>query len=129
MSNHLCHFDLVVSNPSSSQSFYGAMFSAWSFGTPGPNYTLIDPGQDPKGGIRPAYGGTPRIIPMFWVGGVNGVEGAIRRIDSTARSTIPGPVVVQPMSEHPSGLGQYVVIRDPDGIYIGLMESNPPASA
>ncbi len=114
MSNPLCHFELMTTDPEKCQSFYGTVFG-WKFDDGSmPGYTLVDAGQEPTGGIFKA----PDVAP----GPCANVYFQVDDIESTLeRASESGGTIIVEKTEIP-GVGHFGMFTDPEGIAVGIMQ-------
>ncbi len=114
MSNALCHFELMSSNPARCREFYGALFD-WTFDDQSmPNYTLVHTGKEPMGGIFPRPSEAPRACMNVYF--------TVTELDRTlSRAVELGGKVVVPKTPIP-GTGDFAMFTDPEGIAIGIMQ-------
>jgi len=114
MANHLCHFELMTSDPEKCRAFYGAVF-AWQFDDKTmPGYTLVQTGTDPAGGVfKKPDEALPSCINVYF---------QVPDIDATIRkATGLGGKVLVPKTEIPN-TGHFAMFTDPEGIAIGIMQ-------
>lgn len=117
MSNHVCHWDLTVSDMEKAKAFYGQVFD-WKFDeTSMPGYTMIDTGKEPGGGmmVRPPQAPHCSLSTYFLV---DDVEATL------AKAVAAGAKVIVPRTPIP-GVGAFGMFLDPDGIPLGVFESLP----
>ena len=115
MGNPLCHFEFMVSDTKKSQEFYGKIFD-WKFQHDEKmDYTMIDTGQEPGGGIMKK----PDPAPMFALSQYFLVDD----IDETlGKATAAGASPGAPKMEIP-GVGWWAMFIDPDGIPVMIFQS------
>ena len=115
MGNPLCHFEFMVSDVAKSKEFYGKIFD-WKFEHDEKiDYTMIDTGQEPGGGIMKK----PDMAPMFALGQFFLVD-SIDDTLSKAMAAGAGPGV--PKTEIPT-IGWWAMFMDPDGIPVMIFQS------
>jgi len=116
MSNVLCHFELMTNDPKKCKAFYGSVFD-WRFDDESmPGYTLINTGAEPSGGIFPKPDQAPAVCANIYF--------RVDDIDSVlGRATENGAVVVVPKTAIPT-VGDFAMFADPEGIVVGLMQSD-----
>lgn len=114
MANPLIHWELLVSDVARAKAFYGKLFG-WSFEPMGPEYTLIGTGKEPGGGLmqRPPGAPTAALNSYFQVDDIK------RSLHTAVEG---GAKVVVPPTQIPD-VGWYAMFLDPDGIPIGLLQS------
>ena len=114
MANGLCHFEMMSSDPARSREFYGALFD-WSFDDQSlPNYTLIQTGKEPMGGIFPRPPQASRACMNVYF--------TVTNLDRTLSHAVElGAKVIVPKTSIP-GTGEFAMFTDPEGIAIGLMQ-------
>lgn len=116
MANHLCHFELMVSDPEKTKQFYGKVFD-WTFKTDESmqGYTMIDAGKDPGGGMMKKPDTAPHhaLTVYFWVDSID---------DTMAKVSESGGQVIVPKMEIPD-MGWWGLFADPDGIPVGIYEA------
>ncbi len=116
MANPLCHFELMTGDPEKCRAFYGAVFD-WQFDDKTmPGYSLVDTGTEPIGGVfkKPESSLPPCANIYFQVSDIE---------DSLKRATDHGATVLVQKTKIP-GVGHFAMFTDPEGIVIGLMQSN-----
>jgi hypothetical protein len=119
MSNPICHWELMVNDMTTARAFYGRVFD-WKFDTSRPEYTMIDTGSSPGGGLmlRPPAAPTAALNTYF----------AVVDIDATLREVVEaGGTVAVPRTEVPA-VGWFAMFLDPDNIPIGIFQELPPAA-
>jgi hypothetical protein len=98
------------------KEFYGRVFD-WEFETsPGPiEYTTIDTGKEPKGGMmkKPDEAPMPGLMAYFFV---QSVEETLQKVSEAGGKT------VVPKTEIGPDAGSFAVFADPDGIPVGIYE-------
>jgi len=116
MGNPLCHFELSVSDPEKSQAFYENVFD-WKFSHDrSMDYTMINPGGEPMGGMMKK----PDQAPGFSLS----VYFCVDSLDETiAKVQAAGGTVAVPKTEI-QGMGFWALFLDPDGIPVGVYESS-----
>jgi predicted enzyme related to lactoylglutathione lyase len=116
MSNHLCHFEFMVSDSGKAKEFYGKVFD-WSFKTDESmgGYTMIDAGKEPGGGMMNKPDTAPHyaLSVYFWVDSID---------ETMAKVTEAGGQVIVQKMEIP-GMGWWGLFADPDGIPVGIYEA------
>jgi predicted enzyme related to lactoylglutathione lyase len=113
MPNPLIHWELMVSDPERAKAFYTRVFD-WTFTPAGPEYTLINAGSDPGGGLmqRPPGVSGSALNSYF----------RVEDLDRTLRAAVEaGATVVVPRMEV-EGIGWFAMFLDPDQIPIGVMQ-------
>lgn len=116
MGNHLCHFEFMVSDSEKAKQFYGKVFD-WEFKVdPGmANYTMIDAGKEPGGGIMNKPDTAPHhALSVYFC--VDSVE------ETMAKVAEAGGQVIVPKMEIPN-VGWWGLFADRDGIPVGIFES------
>jgi len=118
MSNHIVHWELMVGDLERSKAFYGALFD-WRFDESSfPGYTVIDVGEEGRGGGMMER---PPDAPGFALNTYFGVED----VEATlAKAEAAGAKVVVPKTEIP-GIGFWAMFLDLDGIPMCLFEPAP----
>ena len=115
MGNPLCHFELAVSDVEKSQRFYKTLLG-WEFaGSAMPDYTMIDTGSEPGGGmmeVQPEMPG-PCMTVYFLV---DDIPAVLEKVEQA------GGKVLVPQTPIPD-VGAYAVIGDPDGLTFGIFKS------
>jgi len=113
MANPLMHWELMVEDVERTTAFYQRVFD-WSFGSQGPEYTLISTGGAPGGGLMRR----PPQVPMAALN----VYFEVDDVDKTLREAVEaGANVLVPRTEIPT-VGWFAMFADPDGIPIGVMQ-------
>jgi predicted enzyme related to lactoylglutathione lyase len=114
MANPVWHWELMVNDVAKARGFYGAVFG-WQFDdTRFSDYTLIDTGRDPSGGmmVKPPASPRPTLNTYF----------EVDDIDRTLRAVVEaGGNVVVPRTEI-AGVGWYGLFLDPDRITVGILQ-------
>jgi predicted enzyme related to lactoylglutathione lyase len=116
MSNHVCYFELMVSDTEKTKAFYGKVFD-WKFseyeGMPG--YVNIDTGKEPMGGImkKPAEAPSFNLSVYFYV---DSIDETLEKVGSAGGS------ILFPRTEIPN-IGWWALFMDPDGIPVMLYEN------
>ena len=114
MPNPLCHFELMTADPEKCKAFYGAVFD-WQFDDQSmPDYTLVDAGAEPSGGVFPKPEGVPGVCLNVYF--------QVQDIDAVLEAAVAhGATVLVPKTEIASNIGHFAMIADPEGIPIGIM--------
>lgn len=113
MGNPISHWELMVSDVARTRAFYGKIFD-WKFNDQGSEYTLIDTGTPPGGGLMARPPGVARAALNTYF--------AVNSIDATLRKVVEaGGNVIVPRTEVP-GIGWFAMFLDPDQIAVGLWE-------
>ena len=113
MANPLVHWELMVSDVARAKAFYQKVFD-WSFEPMGSEYTLIQTGSTPGGGMmqRPPNVAMSALNSYFQVAD----------IDRTLRAAVEaGATVIVPRTEIPT-VGWFAMFLDLDQIPIGLLQ-------
>ena len=113
MSNHVCYFELMVSDTGKSQEFYGKVFD-WKFAEyeKMPGYISIDTGQEPMGGMKPDE------VPAYSLGVyffVDNIDETLKKVESA------GGQLMFPRTPIPD-IGWWALFMDPDGIPVMIYE-------
>jgi predicted enzyme related to lactoylglutathione lyase len=119
MGNPICHWELMVNDLNKAQGFYQRVF-AWKLDTSRPEYTMIDTGSSPGGGmmLRPPAAPTAALNTYF----------AVVDIDATLRQVVEaGGTVAVPRTEVPAA-GWFAMFLDPDNIPVGIFQELAPAA-
>ncbi|NLT35424.1 MAG: VOC family protein [Gaiellales bacterium] len=115
MVNPIVHWDLIVSDAKKAKAFYGALFD-WRFDeSTFPGYTVIDVGEEGRGGgmmQRPADAPGCSLNTYF---GVDDIDGTL------AKAVERGATVLVAKTEI-TGIGYWAMFLDPDGIPMSLFE-------
>ena len=117
MPNPILHWELMVGDVERAQAFYRRVFD-WTFTSAGPEYTLIDTGAEPGGGLlqRPP-GVTMSSLNNYF---------AVADLDQTLRAAVEaGATVIVPRMAVPA-VGWFAMFLDPEGIPIGVMQPETP---
>ncbi|HSD90399.1 MAG TPA: VOC family protein [Kofleriaceae bacterium] len=114
MANPIVHWELMVSDVEATKRFYAKVFD-WRFTPAGPEYTLIETGNGPGGGLmaRPPQVPASVLNTYFDVGNLDGALAAVVEAGGT---------VIVPKTEVP-GIGWFAMFLDPDRIPIGIMQT------
>jgi hypothetical protein len=118
MTSSLVHWELMVRDVEQTKRFYGAVFG-WTFSAAGPEYTMIDTGAPPGGGVlaRPPGVVTSALNTYF----------AVEHVDATLRRVVEaGGHVIVPRMEIPN-VGWFAMFADPEGIPVGIFQSKAGA--
>lgn len=115
MGNPIVHWELMVSDLEKAKAFYSAVFDWTIDETTMPGYSMIDTGSEPPGGMM----ARPEQVPMSSLNTYFGVED----VEATlARSLGTGATLIAPKTPIP-GVGYWAMFTDPDGIPIGIFQS------
>lgn len=113
MSNPLVHWELMVSDPERTKAFYARVFD-WTFVPAGPEYTLVQTGTEPGGGLM-------RRPPNVSMSALN-CYFRVADLDKTLRDAVEaGATVIVPRMEV-TGIGWFAMFLDPDQIPVGVMQ-------
>ena len=118
MKSALVHWELMVRDVEQAKRFYGAIFG-WTFSPAGPEYTMIDAGAAPGGGLMPRPPGVEMSAFNTYFA-VEDVDATLHRVVET------GGNVIVPRMEIP-GVGWFAMFTDPEGIPIGVFQTKPGA--
>ena len=116
MGNPLCHFELMVGDVEKAKEFYGKIFD-WEFKTDEamPEYTMIDTGTEPGGGLMKKPGEAPHFaLSQYFL--VDSIEETLGKVEGAGGKT------GVPKMEIPN-VGWWALFLDPDGIPVGIFES------
>jgi predicted enzyme related to lactoylglutathione lyase len=117
MSNPMVHWELMVGDVERARAFYARVFG-WRFSSYSPEYTMIETGGQPGGGMMPR----PRSAPAAALN----VYFEVADVERTLREVVEaGGTVVVPKTEIPPGW--FAMFVDPDGIAIGILQNRPVA--
>ena len=111
----LCHFEFMTADPEACRKFYASALG-WEFDNSSmPEYTLINTGSEPGGGImkRPDPAPASSLNVYFLV---DDIAATLERI------TAGGGTVHCGETEIP-GIGWYAFAADPEGITFGLFKT------
>jgi predicted enzyme related to lactoylglutathione lyase len=109
----MVHWELMVGDVDRTKAFYGRIFG-WKFSGYGPEYTTIDTGGTPAGGLMAKPPGAP--MPAL------NVYFEVADIEKTLREVVEaGGTVVVPKTPIPPGW--FAMFVDPEGISIGILQS------
>jgi uncharacterized protein len=113
MPNPLIHWELMVSDVEKAKSFYTKVFD-WTFTAAGPEYTMIQSGTQPNGGMMQR----PPGVEMSSLNSYFQVDD----LDRTLREAVDaGATVIVPRMEVPD-VGWFAMFLDPEKIAIGVMQ-------
>lgn len=113
MPSPLIHWELMVTDVERAKAFYGPLLG-WTFSAQDPEYTLIDCGAAPGGGLM-------RRPPGVAMSSLNAYF-RVPDLDQTLRAAVEaGATVIVPRMEVP-GVGWFAMFLDPDQIPIGVMQ-------
>ena len=117
MANPILHWEFMVNDSEKTREFYRKVFG-WRFDTTDPNYTMIETGQTPGGGMmkRPPNAGRPSLNVYF---GVDEIEPVLRNVVEA------GGKVIVPKTEIPN-VGWFAFFQDPDEIPVGILQEKKP---
>ena len=114
MGNPLVHFEFMVSDVAKSQEFYGKIFD-WEFkADEAMDYTMVNTGAEPGGGIMKK----PDQAPMFAMTQyfhVDDIDETLKKAE--AAGAAPGV----PRMEIPN-IGWWAMFMDPDGIPVMIFQ-------
>jgi uncharacterized protein len=111
----MVHWELMVNDVERAKAFYGRVFG-WRFSSYGPEYTMIETGGAPGGGMMPR----PPTAPAAALN----VYFQVEDIDRTLREAVEagGKVIVTRTTIPP---GWFAMFLDPDGIPVGILQARP----
>jgi len=113
MPNPLIHWELMVADVARTKAFYQQVFD-WKYEPMGPEYTMIEPGGQPGGGLMQR----PPGVEMSALNSYFRVDD----IDRTLRAAVEaGATVVVPRTEIPD-VGWFAMFLDLDKIPIGILQ-------
>lgn len=110
----LCHFEFLSDDPDKCKQFYYSVFG-WEFNDSSmPEYTMINTGSQPGGGLmkRPAEAPSPSLTVYFLVDDIGGTLEKIRA---------GGGAVHMGETEIPN-VGWFAVASDPEGIAFAIFK-------
>jgi len=113
MPNPLIHWELLVRDVDKAKAFYRKVFD-WTFTPSGPEYSLIQTGAEPGGGMMlvPPGAPGPQLNSYF----------RVADLDRTLRDAVEaGATVIVPRMEVPT-VGWFAMFLDPEQIPIGVMQ-------
>jgi uncharacterized protein len=114
MPNPIVHWELMVDDVEKSKKFYRQVFD-WKFvDQAGGEYTLIDVGSEPGGGLmkRPPDAPFPSMNTYF----------RVDDLQKTLRNAVEaGATVIVPKMEI-QGIGWFAMFQDPSRIPVGVMQ-------
>lgn len=114
MVNRLCHFEIGTRDIESARKFYTTVFD-WKIETdPNSDYTMIETGEEPKGGLLKPPPEIPLGITSYIQ--VENVEQTLEKIKDA------GGAVIKPKEEIPN-MGWYALFMDPDMNMLGIFEA------
>lgn len=113
MANPIIHWELMVSDVARAKAFYARVFD-WKFEAMGAEYTIVQTGKQPGGGLMQRPPGVPAaaLNTYFQVGDVS---------HTLVVASENGAKVIVPRTEIPD-VGWYAMFLDPDGIPIGILQ-------
>jgi predicted enzyme related to lactoylglutathione lyase len=113
MANPIVHWELMVGDVERSKAFYGRVFG-WRFAGYGPEYTMIDTGALPGGGMMPKPPSAPAAALNVYF--------EVADLERTLREVVEaGGTVVVPRTEIPPGW--FAMFLDPEGIAVGILQT------
>jgi len=114
MPNHLCHFELMTTDPEQAKAFYGEVFD-WKFDDLSiPGYTLINAGAEPTGGLFLKPDSAPSVCANVYFH-VDDIDATLAKAAEKGATTLVGKTAIP-------NYGHFAIITDPQGIPIGLMQ-------
>lgn len=115
MGNPIAHWELMVNDLAKAQAFYSSVFDwEWDEST-FPGYSMIKTGSDPGGGLM----AKPETAP----GCALNTYFSVADIETTmAKAVEAGATSIVPKTPIP-GMGYWAMFADPDGIPIGLFQT------
>ncbi len=111
----LCHFEFMSNDPEKCKQFYGDVFG-WEFNdTSMSDYTLINTGSDPGGGLmkRPDEAPSPCMYAYYLV---DNIAETVRKIKDA------GGTIHHEETEIPN-VGWFAIAGDSEGITFGLFKN------
>ncbi len=114
MAAPLCHFEFMSDDPEKCKKFYSDVLG-WTFDDSSmPDYTMINTGGEPGGGLmqRPEQVPTPVLQSYFMV---DDIDATLDKVQAAGGST------VVPKAQIPN-VGFYAFFRDPEGICVGIFQ-------
>jgi predicted enzyme related to lactoylglutathione lyase len=117
MANPICHFEFCSDDPEKCKQFYGSVFG-WEFDNQSmPDYTLINTGSEPGGGLmkRPPQAPAPSLTVYFLVDDVGA---------TVSKAQQAGGTVLVPETPIPN-VGAFAIIADPEGLHFGIFKHQP----
>lgn len=112
MANPIVHWELMVGDVERAKAFYGRVFG-WQFSSYGPEYTMIETGTPPGGGMMPKPASAPSAALNVYFE-VADIERSLREVVEA------GGTVVVPKTEIPPGW--FAMFVDPEGIAVGILQ-------
>lgn len=116
MANHVCYFELMVSDTARSQEFYGKVFD-WKFSEYEnmPGYLNIDTGKEPSGGMmkKPDMAPANALSLYFFVDSIDETLGKVKEA---------GGMVIMGKTEIPD-IGWWALFMDLDEIPVMVYEN------
>jgi hypothetical protein len=110
--NPMVHWELMVRDVDRAKAFYERVFG-WRLATYGAEYTMIDTGGPPGGGMM--------ALPPSAPGPALNVYFEVDDIERTLREVVEaGGKVAVPRTEIPPGW--FAMFVDPDGIPVGILQ-------
>ena len=112
MANPVGHFEFMINDPKKAREFYGKVFD-WTFEDV-PNYTMIDTGREPKGGMmkKPDQAPCCSLNVYFHVADL---DDSLRRVEGAGGTVLIGTTEIE--------TGWWAMFLDPDGIPVGLYQT------
>jgi predicted enzyme related to lactoylglutathione lyase len=115
MNGTFCHWEIMTKDIKKSETFYTSLFGWKIAHSMGPDYGLVDTGQQPGGGIMKWDDFTPGGGVMFYFL----VDDCAKFLD---KAVSLGGTKIREKTEIPQ-VGWFSLFGDPDGNCIGLFES------
>ncbi|MCA9677535.1 MAG: VOC family protein [Kofleriaceae bacterium] len=111
MPTPLLHWELMVDDVERTRDFYRKVLG-WTFSAEGPEYTMIDAGAPPGGGLMARPPGAPAALNVYF---------GVADLDRTLHDAVEaGARVIVPRTEIPPGW--FAMFLDLDGIPVGVMQ-------
>ena len=112
MPNPICHFEICVKNTKRSVEFYSKIFDWKIESMPGMDYSMVNTGAEPGGGIFQAEGEMKPYATVYVL-----VDDINATIDKAVAN---GAQEVARKTKISDEFGFYGMFADPDGTVIGL---------
>jgi len=112
MGNPLCHFEIAARDVAATKKFYSSVFDWKSDSSSMPEYTLINTGKEPGGGLMQVAPQMPGpCLSMYFQ--VDNIAATLKKV------TAAGGQVCVPETPIPN-VGAFAIIADPDGLPFGV---------
>lgn len=117
MKSPIAHWELMVGDVPRAKAFYAHVLG-WTYSPEEGEYTMIDTGRPPLGGMMAQPPGAPAALNVYF---------EVADLDRTLHDAVEaGAKVIVP--KRPIPPGWFAMFVDPDGIPIGIMQMRAPTA-